>query len=94
MGMRCWDFRVVFHDTDADPNCHWWGIHKTYYGRDGLVEGWSEDAMSAIAAPDEMSRHGEPSARQVMARILTRMSIALKREAVVESEEHAKVRGE
>lgn len=94
MGVQSWNYRVVFHDTDGDANCHWWGIHKTYYGRDGSIEGWSEEPTAVIAAPDEMSREGECSARQVMARMLARMSIALKREAIVESDELAKVGSE
>lgn len=27
-----WNYRIVLHDLDPDPNKHWFGLHEVYYG--------------------------------------------------------------
>lgn len=36
-----WNYRIIHHDTDAEP---WYGLHEVYYDGDGSVMAWTKDA--------------------------------------------------
>ena len=35
-----WNYRIMKHDSDADP---WYGLHEVYYGDDGRITRWSAE---------------------------------------------------
>lgn len=30
-----WNYRIILHDTDEDPEKHWYGLHEVYYNPTG-----------------------------------------------------------
>jgi hypothetical protein len=38
-----WRHQIIFHDTDPDPEKHWYGLHEVYYEGD-TVTSWTEQA--------------------------------------------------
>jgi len=47
-----WNYRIILHDTDADPEKHWHGLHEVYYSEDGKLS-WTEDAITFVCDLDE-----------------------------------------
>ncbi len=45
-----WNYRVILHDLDPDPEKHWHGLHEVWYGQPGAPAkpglGWSKEPDS------------------------------------------------
>jgi hypothetical protein len=52
-----WNYRLILHDLDPNPDLHWVGLHEVYYGmpddskKPGI--GWTKDAISFVSSPDD-----------------------------------------
>ena len=44
-----WNNRVILHDTDADPENWWYGLHEVYYDKAGEIERYTVNAVRFTA---------------------------------------------
>ncbi len=50
-----WNYRIIFHDTDPDPEKHWYGLHEVYYSENGKLS-WTAEPISFVCDPEEGSQ--------------------------------------
>lgn len=48
-----WNYRLILHDTDANPERHWIGLHEVYYDDLSRPDYWTEDAVTFRCHADE-----------------------------------------
>ena len=57
MTVMSWNYRIVLHDLDPDPEKHWYGLHEVHYGmphepgEPGI--GPTENPISFVCSRDE-----------------------------------------
>lgn len=44
-----WNYRIIFHDEDPDPDRHWYGLHECYY----CPTGWTVNPTTFGCDADE-----------------------------------------
>jgi hypothetical protein len=38
-----WNYRIILHDTAADPAKHWLGLHEVHYDDNKVPTSWAEN---------------------------------------------------
>ena len=47
--MSTWNYRIVLHEENPDPEKHWYGLHECYYE----PTGWTETPVTFVCDKDE-----------------------------------------
>ncbi len=47
-----WNYRIILHDIDPDPERHWYGLHEVFYDDDGKMA-WTIDPTTFSCDKDE-----------------------------------------
>lgn len=51
--MSMWNYRIIYHDEDLNPENRWYGLHEVYYNDERIVDGWTKNPTKFVCGSDE-----------------------------------------